>query len=136
MWNMVASDWRAFSPSISALQYSSLATYVCLRNISLHANPLSRSPGQVKIVKEFVWINRKFSKCSFRASRWERKIRQITALIRQCLYFKKALFPSHFSDILRQVSLYILPVLSCPFFLFRIFWILSLKNQFSWYQWR
>ena len=45
------------------------------RYSSLRTNPLAQSPGQGKIVKEFVWIDRKFSKFGFRANR-RKKLRQ------------------------------------------------------------
>ena len=46
-------------------------------NSSLHANPNPKPGtrktgfGQVKSMKEFVWINRNFSTFGFRASRWK-----------------------------------------------------------------
>ena len=63
--------------SVLMFSYSALHTFPLAVKISLRY-PSCRKPGtsktgfgQVKIMKEFVWINRKFSNFDFRASRWK-----------------------------------------------------------------
>jgi len=76
---------------------------ICLiniKNLSLHANPLAQILGEVKIMKEFVWINWIFF--GFWASRWKKLRQRLESYISN--YLNLSHFFSGVNTLLNQVS--------------------------------